>query len=156
MQRDRKHPTRQFCKISFPGVSSPGKSYVFLQNFEKVFWKFLSHICSYSIFSSWKFMCFCTILRNPSWKIWSVLMVFFSSWKIVCVPAEFWESSPENFMCSSTFFLSWKIYMRRLVPFLVLLENPYVFLLHPSLLENLMCSRNLFKKVAPGKKEHIF
>ena len=28
-----------------------------------------------------------------------------------------------------------------------------VFLLHPSLLENLMCSRNLFKKVAPGKKE---
>ena len=28
-----------------------------------------------------------------------------------------------------------------------------VFLLHPSLLENLMCSRNLFKKVTPGKKE---
>ena len=29
-------------------------------------------------------------------------------------------------------------------------------LLHPSLQENLMCSRNLFKKVTPGEKEQIF
>ena len=31
-----------------------------------------------------------------------------------------------------------------------------VFLLRPSLLENLMCSRNLFKKVAPGKKKNRY
>ena len=31
-----------------------------------------------------------------------------------------------------------------------------VFLLHPNLLENLMCSRNLFKKAAPGKKNRYF
>ena len=56
-----------------------------------------------------------------------------------------------------------------LVPFLVvenltcsykrIMSSPgklEVFLLHPSLLENLMCSRNLFKKVAPGKKEQTF
>ena len=38
--------------------------------------------------------------------------------------------------------------------FCLLLEN--FILLQPSLLENLMYSRNLFKKVTPGKKEQIF
>ena len=37
----------------------------------------------------------------------------------------------------------------------LLLENP-VFLLHLSLLEIFMCSRNLFKKVTPGKENQIF
>ena len=56
------------------------------------------------------------------------------------------------------------------VHFLVLLENLTcfyktimsspgnfeVFMLDPGLLENLMRSRNLFKNVAPGKKEQNF
>ena len=71
-------------------------------------------------------------------------------------------------MCSSTF-ASPRKFICILIPFLVLLENLMcsykiimsspgkleVFLLHPSLLENLICSRNLFKKVAPGKKADI-
>ena len=60
-------------------------------------------------------------------------------------------------MCSCTIFGSprkkWCVLIKELCLFL---ENSYVFLLHPSLLENLMCSRNLFKKVTPGKKEQIF
>ena len=46
----------------------------------------------------------------------------------------------ENRMCSLIFFASFGKSICDLVPFLVLLEN-------------LMCSRNLFKKVVPGKKE---
>ena len=69
-------------------------------------------------------------------------------------------------MCFSMFSLSWKIYMcsctifgfpeilmlsdKRII--CLLLENSYVFLLHPSLLENMMCSRNLFKKSHSWKK----
>ena len=62
------------------------------------------------------------------------------SWKIVSVLTKFLESSPGIF---DVFFS--KNYL--------LLENIYVSLLHPSLPENLMCSRNKF---APGKKNRYF
>ena len=51
----RKHPARLFSKYLFLGVRSPGKSYVFLQNFEKALLENL--ICSYGIFSTWKIVC---------------------------------------------------------------------------------------------------
>ena len=51
-------------------------------------------------------------------------------------------ASPEKFICVLIRVFSWKIHM-------------FSFL-HSSLLENLMCSRNLFKNVIPGKKEQIF
>ena len=54
----------------------------------------------------------------------------------------------EILMCSSIHFASPRIFICVLVLLL--------FLLHPSLLKNLMGSRNIFKKVAPGKKEQIF
>ena len=39
----------------------------------------------------------------------------------------------------------------------LLLENSYIFMLHPPrLLENLLRSRNLFKKVSAGKKKNRF
>ena len=91
----RKHPTRQFCKISvLGGMVSYRKSYLFLKIFEKAFLENL--ICSYGI-------------------------SFF--WKILCVLTKFWTRSPgkfdlfllyffllENRMCSSTFCLFWKIH----------------------------------------------
>ena len=98
--------------------------YVFLHNFEKTFLQI---------------------------SIW-----YFSSWKIICVLAQFWESSAGNVLRVLVHFPSPEIYM--FCSFLVLLENwsvlikeclilenSYFFLLHPSLLENVMCSRNLFK-----------
>ena len=71
-----------FTKYLFLGVLSPGKSYVFLQNFEKALLETL--ICSYGISSSWK---------------------------IVCVLAEFEKALMEVLMCSSTLCFSWKIVM---------------------------------------------
>ena len=125
----RKHPTRQFCKISVLGVwsckcsweSSPGIFYLFL-------WYFFPFGKS------------CVFLWNFEKALLDILM------------------------CSSTFCLSWKIYMCFCTIFgspgsyelCLLLENSYIFLLHPNLLESLMCSRNLFKKDTPGKKEYIF
>ena len=59
-------------------------------------------------------------------------------------------------MCSCNIFGSprkderWCVFIKELS---LLLKNSYAFLLHPSLLESLMCSRNLFKKVTPGKKQ---
>ena len=55
----------------------------------------------------------------------------------------FWVGELGNLMCS---------YKRIMSP----PGKSEVFLLHQSLLENIMCSRNLVKKVAPGKKEQIF
>ena len=117
---------------------SPGKSYLFLQNFEKALLENL--ICSYG---------------NSF------------SWKILCVLTKFWTRSPGNFdlflwnfekalleilMCSSTFCLSWKIYMCSYKRIMSSSEKLEVFLLHPSLMENLMCSQEIsLKKVAPGK-----
>ena len=126
----RKHPTRQFYKISVLGgmvsckivcvltkywESSPGKFDL------KILWYF---------FLLENLMCSNEILDKLSWKFWCVLVHFSFPGKIICA----------------------------LVPFLVLLENLMctykrimsspgkleVFLLHPSILENLMCSRNLF------------
>ena len=82
--------------------------------------------------------CSYRFLRKLSWKIWCVLVHFASPGKFTCVLVPFFVFL-ENFMCS---------YRR-------VMSSPRKFLLHPSLLENLMCSRNLFKKVAPGKKEQI-
>ena len=63
-------------------------------------------------------------------------MVF---WKIVCVLTNFWGSSPGKF-----------------IRVLIILIEEFLSL-HSSLLENLMCSRNLFKKVASIKKRtHTF
>ena len=75
-------------------------------------------------------------LRKLFSKIWSVLIVILFLTKLILDK------------------ISWKFWS------IFIIYSPpgksYVFLLHPSLLENLMCSRNLFKKVAPGKKVQIF
>ena len=89
---------------------SPGKSYVFLRDFEKAILEILMYLVH--IASPGKFTCVLVPFLVLLEKKWCVLI------KGLCL----------------------------------LLENSYVFLLHPSLLENLMCSRNLFKKVTPGKK----
>ena len=86
--RGRKHPTRQICKISvLRGMVSwkvwsvlmvffpPGKSYVFLQNFEKAILEIL--MCSSTFCPSWKFYMYHFLLENlmcsyyiqVSWKI---------------------------------------------------------------------------------------
>ena len=104
-----------FIKYLFLGVWSLGKSYVFLQNFEKTLLENL--ICSYGISFSWK---------------------------ILCVLTKFWTRSPGNFdlflwyflllenrMCSCGILrkLSWKFWCL-LVHFASLLESLYVFLYH--------------------------
>ena len=161
----RKHiaTMRQFAKYLFLG-------YDFLGNYTIIcvltkFWE--TSPGKFDLFLWYFFlletvMCSNEILDKIPWKIWSVFMIFFSPgksyvffWKFWCVLVRF--ASPGKFTCV-------------LVPFLVLLENlmcsikgimsspgnSFVFLLNPSLLENLMCSRNLFKKVTPGQKEQIF
>ena len=77
----------------------------------------------------------------------------------------------ENWMRSCRILrkLSWKIYKCVFTPFLVVLENlmcsykrimsppgKFICLLNPSLLENLVYSRNRFKKVAPEKNPVCF
>ena len=145
---------------------SPGKSYMFLQNFENALlenlscssdisfpWKILCVITKFWTRSPWKFdlfllyffllencMCSCGILRKLSWKFWCVLVHFASPGKFVCVLVLF-SILLGKMVCS------YKRIMSSHGKFI------YVFLLHPSLLENLMCYRNLFKKVSPGKKE---
>ena len=148
----RKHPTRQFYKISV----LRGKSYVVFSR--KLSWKiylFLWYffllenlMCSNDISDkiSWKYwsflwyffllenrMCSCRILRKLSWKFWCVLVHFASPGKFTCVLVPFLVLL-ESLMCS----------YKRIMSSPGKLE---VFLLHPSLLENLMCSRNLFKKI---------
>ena len=91
----RKHPTRQFYKISVLGgmvswkivcvltkfrENSPGNFYLFL-------WYF---------FLLENRMCSCGILRKLSWKFWCVLATFCLSWKIyMCSYATF--GSPRKF-----------------------------------------------------------
>ena len=87
-------------------------------------------------------MCSCRILRKLSWKFWCVLVHFAYPRKVICVLVPF-LILVKNLMCS---------YKR-------IMFSPgkfELFLSHPNLLENLICSRNLFKKIAPGKKEQIF
>ena len=118
---------------------SPGKSYVC--NFgQDLFGKFNPFLWYFFLLENR--MCSCRVSRKLFWKFWCVLVHFASPGKILCV----------------------------FVPFLVLLKiltcsykrimsSPgkiKVFLLHPGLLESLMCSGNLFTKVAPGRKEQIF
>ena len=79
-------------------------------------------------------MCSCGILRKLSWKFWCVLVHF---------------ASPGKFLYYFWFF--WKIWCVLMKEIYLLLENS-CFLLHSSLLEILICSRNLFKNVGPGKK----
>ena len=91
-----------------------------------------------------------------SWNIVSVLTKFWESspgnlihsycisfsWKSFCVLSKFWTRSlQEILMCSGKFRLSWKI---------------RGVLLHLSLLDNLMCSRNLFKKSLLERKNRYF
>ena len=87
-------------------------------------------------------MCSCRISRKLFWKFWCVLV------KTFCL-------SRKIYMCSCTIFgspekfdiCSYKRFMSSPGKFILVI----VFLLHPSLLENLMCFRNLFKKVTPWK-----
>ena len=110
-----------FAKYLFLGVWSLGKSYLFFV-LTKLF-------------------------RKPSWKIWSVLMVFFSL---------------ENLMCSKEILdkISWKIWSILiinlwnfwcvLVRFASSGKFTYVLVSFLALLENLMCS---YKRImsSPGK-----
>ena len=159
LENCRKHLTRQFYKISvFGGMvswknvcvltkyreSSPGKFDLFL-------WYFFLLMEN--------LMCSNEILDKISWKFWSVLMIFLPPGKSHVFLQNFEKALLEILICSSIFCLSWKIYINVLIPFLVLLENLMsssgnleVFLLYSSLLENLMCSRNLARE----KKEQIF
>ena len=100
-------------------------------------------------------MCSNELLDRISWKIWSVLMTFLHPGKSYVFLWNFKKALLEILMC--TFSFSWKIYVF-LYHFLVLLENfmssykrsmsspikSTCFLLHPSLLENSMCSRIFF------------
>ena len=129
--------------------SSPGKFDLFLQYFLKI-------------------LCVPTKFWTRSPGKFDLFLRYFFLLKSCVFLQNFEKALLEILMCSSIFCLSWKICV--LVPFLVLLENLMcsykrimsspgkfqVFLLHPSVLENLMCSRNLFKKVTPGKKNRYF
>ena len=115
---------------------SPGKSYLFLQNFENALLENL--ICFYGILSPGKSYVF---LRNFEKAVLEVLMCsnrFCLSHKFIQFLYHFWFS-----------WKKWCVFIKGLC---LLLENAYVFLLQPSLLENLMCSRNLFKKRHSWKK----
>ena len=90
-------------------VWSPGKSYLFLQNFEKALLENL--ICSYGIyfFLLENLMCSNEILDKISWKIWSVLRIFSPPRKSYVFLQNFKKALLKILMCSSTFYLSWKI-----------------------------------------------
>ena len=97
-------------KYLFLGVWSPGKLYVFLQNFEEGLLESL--ICSYGISFSWKILCVLTkFWTRYSWKFRSVPMIFLPPGKSYVFLQNFEKALLEIFMCSSTFCLSWKIYM---------------------------------------------
>ena len=146
----RKHPTRQFLKYLFLRVWSPGKSYVFLTKFwESISWKVWSVLMVVLSYGK-NLMCSTNLEHRYSGKFDRFLWYLFLLENCIYVFLQNFDSSPGKFICVS-------------VPFLInLLDNltcSYeriisspgkfeVFLLHPSLLENLMSSRNLFKKVA--------
>ena len=117
------------CSYFFPNYS--GNFYTFLYR-KHLTRQFLQNICMVS----WKILCVLTNFWTRSILICSYDISF--SWKILCGLQNFKKAHREILMCSSIFFLSWKIWG--------------VFLLHPSFLENLMCSRNLFKKSRFWKK----
>ena len=78
------------------------------------------------------------------------------SWKIVLFLQNFENALLEILFCSYGISFSWKILCCNKIFFSYLLENlKNVFLLHPSVLENLMCSRNLFKKSLLEKRTDI-
>ena len=87
-------------------------------------------------------ICSYKTLRRPSWKILSVLLVFLSP------DGNFFLL--KNLYMWKIFWFFWNIWCVLIKELCLLLENS--FLLHPSLLENLMCSRNLFKKGHSWKK----
>ena len=122
---DRKHPTRQFWKISVLGGMVSWKIVCVLTKFSEsppgkfdLFLWYLRHL----FFILETLMCSNEFLDNISWKIWSVLMIFFRPrksyvflrnfiklfWKFWCVLVRF--ASPGKFTCV-------------LVQFLVLLEK---------------------------------
>ena len=81
-----------FAKYLFLGVWFPGKSYQFLQNFEKALLEKL--ICSYGISFSWKIVCVLAEFWESSsfWKFWCVL--------IKCSFDVFsWKNSPGRCSC---------------------------------------------------------
>ena len=139
----------QFCKISVLGgmvswkilsvltkswESSPGKFDLFL-------WYF---------FLLENLLCSKEILDKISWKICDLFLRYFLLLENRMFLQNFEKSLPEILMCSNKCYLSCKIWCVLIKELCLLLEN-LRFLLHPSLLENLMCSRNLYKKVTPGK-----
>ena len=99
-----------FTKYLFLGVCSPGKFDLFL----------------WHLFLLENLMCSNEILDKISWKFWCVLVHFASPGKFICVFIPFLVLL-ENLMCS----------YKRIMSSPGKLE---VFFLHPSLLENLMCS----------------
>ena len=128
--------------------SSPGKNLVCYYGIS-FFWKIF--MCSDEIFDK-KIVCLLMIISPPG-----KLYVFLRNWESsLCVLLHF--ASPGKFTYVLVLFcFSWKSRCVLIKELCLLLENSYVFLLHPSLMENLMCFRNLFKKVTTtGKKEQIF
>ena len=91
---------------------SPGKSYLFLQNY-KIFgnpsWKFDLFLWYFFLLEN--LMCSNEILDKISWKIWSVLIIPFppGKWYVFLRNCE--KVLREILMCSRIFCLSWKIYM---------------------------------------------
>ena len=165
--RDRKHPTRQFCKISVPGDHTPVSwkiVYLFSQNFKNAHLENL--ICSLCYFfllenllfsrnfgqdllENRVFLWYFFVLENCMWSCGISRKLSLNFW---CVLVHF--AFLENLhVFLYHFWFSWKIWWILIKELCLLLENSYVFLLHASLLQNLMCSRNLFKKVAPEKKQ---
>ena len=137
-------------------VWSPGKS----ESVLKEFWE-SSHlenlICSCGISFSWKILVL--FWRNFGQDLLKNLIRsynIFPPGNLYVFLRNFEKAFLEILMCSSTLCLSWKISCVLIKELCLLLKNSYVFLLHPSLLKNLMRFRNLFKKVTLGKKEQIF
>ena len=68
----------------------------------------LQNICSWRYGLLENRICSYKILRKPSWKIWSVLMVFLSPGKSYVFWRNFGQDLLENLICSYDIFSSWK------------------------------------------------
>ena len=93
-----------FAKYPFLGVWSPGKSYLFLQNFENALLEKL--ICSYGISFSWKILCVLTKFLTRSPGKFDLFLWYFFFLEIRMCSCRILNFLPflENAMCSCTIF----------------------------------------------------
>ena len=117
----RKHPTRQFYKISVLGGMASWKIVCVLTKFwessPRKFDLFLWYFCLLE-----NLMCSKEILDKISWKFWSVLIIFLPLGKSYVFLQNF-EKALRKFWCVLAYFASPGKFICVPIPFLVLLEN---------------------------------